>query len=491
MLASIEQVRLEISKNTESDKKSFFGQFLTPATTAQFMADLFSPSTNGVCRLLDPGAGIGSLSGAFLEKYISNKFIFSKIEINAYEIDNFLIKELENTYANCLERIPYIYKIIKKDFIEDAINQIQFNPNNRYTHAILNPPYKKINSHSKHRLLLRQLGIETVNLYSAFVALSISLLAPNGQLVAIVPRSFCNGPYYRSFREFLMEHTAIRQMHLFTSRNTAFKDDNVLQENVIIKLERDGKQGNVIISTSTDDSFSDLVAHSLPFNQIVLPNDPEHFIHIPASKEQNIYQLPLIFSSSLEELGLSVSTGPIVDFRVKSHLSKNIMPGTVPLLYPTHFKDQNTNWPKPEAKKPNAIRRNAETEKWLYPTGYYCVVRRFSSKEEKRRIVASVVEPNVFLKAQMLGFENHLNVFHIKKQSLPEKLARGLALYLNTTAIDHYFRRFSGHTQVNATDLRLLKYPNNETLTTIGTWAMRNKELTQDMIDEKIKSLIT
>ena len=75
---------------------------------------------------------------------------------------------------------------------------------------------------------------------------------------------------------------------------------------------------------------------------------------------------------------------------------------------------------------------NAETDKWLYPNGWYCVVRRFSSKEEKRRIVASVVQPHRFPKAELLGFENHLNVFHERKGGLPESLARGLAVFLST-----------------------------------------------------------
>lgn len=61
--------------------------------------------------------------------------------------------------------------------------------------------------------------------------------------MAIIPRSFCNGPYYRPFREFVLKHAAIRHMHLFESRNKAFKDDDVLQENIIIWLERGGQQG--------------------------------------------------------------------------------------------------------------------------------------------------------------------------------------------------------------------------------------------------------
>jgi adenine-specific DNA-methyltransferase len=90
----------------------------------------------------------------------------------------------------------------------------------------------------------------------------------------------------------------------------------------------------------------------------------------------------------------------------------------------------------------------------------------------------------------MLGFENHLNVFHSGKQGIPEDLARGLAVFLNSTALDEQFRRFSGHTQVNATDLRLLKYPSRETLTRLGVWAKSKGELTQRKIDQKIESLL-
>ena len=54
------------------------------------------------------------------------------------------------------------------------------------------------------------------------------------------------------------------------------------------------------------------------------------------------------------------------------------------------------------------------------------------------------------------GFENHLNYFHENGEGLPLDLAKGLAAFLNSDAVDQYFRIFSGHTQVNATDLRNL-----------------------------------
>lgn len=455
------------------------------------MAGLFYPATDGVCRLLDPGAGIGSLSSAFLERCISGDLSFSNVKITAFEIDKILHKELDNTFASYSERAPLSYEIVGGDFIEEAINRIQFDNSYNFSHAILNPPYKKIKSSSRHRLLLRQVGIETVNLYSAFVALVLALLVPGGQLVAIIPRSFCNGPYYRPFRNFILGRAAIRHMHLFESRNKAFKDDDVLQENIIIMLERGGKQGDVKVTTSTDDSFADLATHVHPFDRIVFPADPERFIHVPTSLERNAIELSTAIRYSLEDIGIQVSTGPVVDFRLKDHLRGMPEPGTVPLLYPGHFKGQRTEWPKTDIRKPNAIHRNVETEKWLFPIGFYCVVRRFSSKEERRRIMASMVRPDTFSDTEMLGFENHLNVFHEGKHGLPEALVRGLVVFLNTTAVDENFRRFNGHTQVNATDLKLMKYPSREVLIALGEKAkgLSNDQQTVDELVQELREL--
>lgn len=490
LLSAIEQTRLRVSRNTGLKRKSQLGQFLTPEITARFMASLFTLGGSPECRLLDAGAGIGSLSCAFLERCIGGELSFRNVGVTAFELDHLIHKELSDSLSSYMNRLPVVYEILGGDFIEQAVNRIQFDSGNGFTHAILNPPYKKISSSSRHRLLLRQAGIETVNLYSAFVALALTMMAPGGQIVAIIPRSFCNGPYYRPFRDYLLERAAIRHMHLFDSRNKAFKDDDVLQENIILLLERDRPQGSVTVTTSTDDRLDDLVTHTHPFNRIVLPDDPERFIHVPTSAERNAIELSDVIRCSLEDLGIKVSTGPVVDFRMREHLRDMPESGTVPLLYPAHFAGQNVEWPKSGIKKPNAIRRNAETEKWLYPNGFYCVVRRFSSKEEKRRVVASVVQPHTFANIEMLGLENHLNVYHENRHGLPEALARGLALYLSTTGVDENFRRSSGHTQVNATDLKMMKYPSRKALIHLGEWVMRCGDLTQTMIDQQLDSLI-
>lgn len=489
--SAVEKTRLRLSKSTGQEKKSRYGQFFTPQRTASFMAGLF-PDGKGRCRLLDAGAGIGSLSAAFLERWQSAGFHFERVELDAFEVDDSLHAYLSKTLEQYKNHSNCIPTIRKADFIHVAADRLAggffADEFEKYTHVILNPPYKKISAHSLHRLAMRKLGIEAVNLYSAFVSLAIALTVLSGQIVAIIPRSFCNGPYYRPFRNFILAHTAIQHIHLFKSRDQTFKDDKVLQENIIIRLERCGQQGPVTVSTSTDDTFVDLRTCEQPFEQIVSPHNPQRFIHVPMTSEGAV-ALNSAVRCTLFDLGVNVSTGPVVDFRLKKYLHKVPRKGSVPLLYPCHFKGTDLAWPILDAKKPNAIVRNNDTERWLYPNGFYCVVRRFSSKEERRRIVASVVSPKALNHAKALGFENHLNLFHENRHGLAEALAYGLAVFLNSTAVDDYFRCFSGHTQVNAADLKFIKYPSRDHLISMGQWAVQRKKLTQEMIDARLAAL--
>lgn len=479
-LRAIDLLRHKANRQLDLKRKAELGQFMTPASLARFMASLFS-ERKGPVRLLDAGAGLGSLTTAFIERWGKNA-----VSVSAYEVDSVLasyLRKILNGFGNG----TFEAKVITRDYIEDAVSRIQCENKPRFTHAILNPPYKKINSGSGHRLLLRQVGIETVNLYSAFVSLAIGLMAERGEIVAIIPRSFCNGLYYKPFREWVIGKTAIERIHLFHSRTSAFNDDDVLQENIIIKLVRGKKQGKVTISTSSDTSFGDLQLHEYSFRDIVHECEEQKFIHVPLGPTQSCINGLSMARRTLEDLGLSVSTGPVVDFRVKEFLRAEPGRGTVPLLYATHFVSGHTKWPR-ETKKPNALVSHPEIRKWLYPNGFYTVVRRFSSKEERRRIVAHVVNPKLF-KADSIGFENHLNVFHANKNGIGANVAHGLSVFLNATAVDDYFRRFSGHTQVNATDLRLLRYPEAKKLEALGRWAQKQVSLTQDSIDEQIEKM--
>ena len=80
-------------------------------------------------------------------------------------------------------------------------------------------------------------------------------------------------------------------------------------------------------------------------------------------------------------------------------------------------------------------------------------------------------------------------MFHDGRKGLSDTLAQGLTVYLNNTIVDEEFRRFNGHTQVNATDLRRIRYPDRTSLIDLGRWAMQRARHTQDDIDEQLERL--
>jgi len=459
------------------ERRQQLGQFFTPEPVADFMASLFDANWEEV-QLLDAGAGNGALTAGLVRRLCGLRTKPYRIHVTAFEIDEGIIPSLQATMGDCRRAcrasgIDFEALVLNEDFIASSVPAVnrdlfaaQLPPFNA---AIVNPPYRKIRSDSVERQLLRSAGIETSNLYTGFLSLIVRLLARQGELVSITPRSFCNGPYFKPFRRELLDSVSLKRLHLFESRSAAFSADEVLQENVIVHAVKSASvPESIVISSSSGDAAAELTRHVLTYDKVVFPNDPEKFIHLVLDEDQvNVREAMTRLSVSLAQLGLSISTGRVVDFRARAYLRKEPGGGTVPLIYPCHFNAGFVDWPKDNSRKPNAIVRGEATEDLLVPSGVYVLTKRFSAKEEKRRIVACIFDPGR-IESAAVGFENHLNYFHIGGQGLPMTIAKGLATFLNSTLVDRYFRQFNGHTQVNATDLRNLTYPTKEELERLG-----------------------
>ncbi len=458
---------------SDFDKRRQLGQVMTPPTVARLMASLIGSVPESV-RILDPGAGTGALTEALVERLMHQSQRPTRVHVAAWEIDESLELSLRATLDRCAEVCFAVgtvmsYEVHCDDFLA-AVTYERLLANGSVSEgtfdiAILNPPYRKIRADSTARLAVRGLGLEVSNLYAGFVAASLASLRHGGELVAITPRSFCNGPYFLDFRRFLFRHASIDRVHLFGSRTEAFKGDGVLQENVIYRAVRAGpRPDQVVISSSIGpDSVASVVAISS--SRFVDPMDGDLFIHIPDSSSRVEAGGG---GNTLDELGLQVSTGRVVDFRSRSFLRQHAEPNSVPLIYPSAFTRGEVRWPPDRTNKPVAIMRAEQTEKLLVPTGHYVLVRRMSSKEERRRVVAAVIEPES-VPASAYAFENHLNYFHSQGAGLHPTLARGLAAFLNSEPVDQAIRQFNGHTQVNAADLRRLRYPTRAELLKLGT----------------------
>lgn len=490
----VDFVRIEAATKLEPNRRSLLGQFFTSSHVARLMASLSSPTPGATVRLLDPGAGVGVLAAAWVTNACALDNPPKAIEVTAYELDPTLLPALRSVVEQSREYgrergVDVSFEIRNEDFVQSAVDALGTRLFGAtwpaFDAAILNPPYKKIRADGSERRLLRDVGLETGNLYAAFVGLTLRALVAGGELVAITPRSFCNGPYFTAFRRDLLHRASLTHIHVFDSRSDAFGDDKVLQENVVFRVERGREQAaSVQIEWSAAGNIDNTVRREVAFTQVVRPGDSDKFIHIAADEwDSRVANLVRALRGSLETLGVQVSTGRVVDFRARGFLSADPQRGTVPLIYPTHLANGQVEWPKLGAKKPNALFRNPDTENLLNATGTYVLAKRFSSKEERRRLVAAVFTPDS-APGEFVAFENHLNYFHRQGRGLPKKLALGLAAYLNSTLLDAYFRTFNGHTQVNATDLRKLPYPKAEQLERI---ADRLTNGSDDSLDEVVE----
>ena len=140
------------------------------------------------------------------------------------------------------------------------------------------------------------------------------------------------------------------------------------------------------------------------------------------------------------DLNIGVSTGPVVDFRLHEHIQQQ--PGKkAPFRCSIRgiSVGPRLNGPKKVSSAATRSNSTATLKNGCIPNGFYTVVRRFSSKEEPTPHRCQRGQARHVLRRAMLGFENHLNVFHENKHGLPENLAHGLAAFLNTTAVDRQF----------------------------------------------------
>jgi adenine-specific DNA-methyltransferase len=476
---ALAELRATLSPSKTEAEKRQLGQFFTPPPLADFIASFFHRSLQH-WRVIDAGAGGGALTLALVRRLTAQEPRPLSFHVTAYEVDADALALLRPSLVACAElcarhRIAFTSEVRTEDFIAHttaALDQALFAPALRtFNAAIVNPPYRKLSVGSPTHRQLASVGVEVTNLYSGFLALLARLLEADAELVAIVPRSFCNGPYFLSFRRDFLARMALRRLHVFESRTAAFVAEAVLQENIILRAERTAlAPATVEISSSRGDLDDAIRSRLLPWSEIVQPEDPQAFIRLPASDSEHAAVASLAgISGTLADLGLKVSTGKVVDFRAREHLRADPEIAAHPLLYPCHFEAGALVWPKLGGKKPNAIAVPPDRADLLIPVATYVVVRRFSAKEERKRIVASLIDPaRLPATTAWLGIENHLNYFHAAGQGLDPALAHGLLAYLNWSVVDAFFRHFNGHTQVNATDLRSLPFPSASTLCSLG-----------------------
>lgn len=469
------------TKDTSISKRKDSGQIFTPKTTAMYMANLFDLSKSEF-SLLDPGSGTGNLLSAVCQRIVNEAAHSINAKIDAFEIDHSVIPYLEQVLDACkdvLEQQGHSlqYNIITDDFIlhnqrylEKSISKRH---NLRYYDAVIsNPPYYKINKESVQAIVLKDFVSGQPNIYSLFMVLSAHMLKMGGEFVFITPRSFCSGLYYEKIRNWFVHNTCINRIHNFESRRNRFVTDNVLQENIILHAVKtdDTNCPPFYISSSFDNTFSDYKEIEVSYRDLIYRKGRASFIRIPTSEtELEVIEAVDSWQCTLKDFGLRMSTGPVVDFRTKENLRNEYLRiKTAPLLWMQNLRGKTIIWPQEGLNKPQAIEINPSTKSILLPVKNYVLIKRFTSKEQTRRVIATPFLETDFRNYNYIGLENHLNYIHRPEGEMTIDEVYGLTAILNTKLVDIFFRVLNGNTQVNATEINLLPLPNIDIIRKIG-----------------------
>ncbi|MEX0701983.1 MAG: Eco57I restriction-modification methylase domain-containing protein [Planctomycetales bacterium] len=475
---------------TSAAHKKCFGQYLTPVPVADFMASLLDCDRDEI-RILDPGAGSGVLACAAAEAIARRDRPPRRLLIDAYESDRELLPILEGSMRYLRARLRRLdialkYRTIGEDFVLEHAAELRRNDSlfrngnghGEYDVVIGNPPYFKLAKSDPRSNAADDVVHGQPNIYALFMAISAAVLAPAGELVFITPRSFASGPYFRRFRERFFTRLKLEALHLFDSRRDAFSRDGVLQENMILKGRarehgaRVDPESSVRISISRGaGDIHGNPCRTLPLSDLLDMHSKDKMLRVPSSEDDDrVISLVDSWAGSLSAYGMQISTGPVVPFRAVELLAMegNIGRHHAPLLWLQNVHAMRVEWPTSARRKPQHISTTSrESLPLLVRDRNYVLLRRFSAKEERRRLTAAPLLEGQ-LGSEWVGIENHLNYIHRPGGSLTKEEAIGLAIIYNSEFMDSYFRILNGSTQVSATEIRRIPLPPHELIVDIG-----------------------
>lgn len=481
-----------IEKKPKSLRKKF-GQFFTSEETATFMANLFnSPSAKTDLRILDAGAGSGVLSAALIEKLQKDNSI-KHITLTCYENDPDILDVLHENLKwikdNSKIQIDYEVKsenyILSQDFDYNGLIGANQKPE-KYDMVIGNPPYMKIAKDAPEAKAMPDVCYGAPNLYFLFASMGVFNLKTDGEMVYIIPRSWTSGAYFKKFRKKFLKECILEHIHLFVSRDKVFDKESVLQETIIIKIKKTGiKPNNICITTSkTSKDFSNITAFKAPYDTVVSGIDKYVFL-VTNSEEVDTIKKLNNWHYTLSELGIPMKTGLTVDFRNKDALRSKDEEKAVPLFYSQHIKNGKVIFPIGKEREYIVTNQSG----LLQDNTNYLFVKRFTAKEERRRLQCGVYLSRRYPKYNKISTQNKINFIGGMKD-LSECIIYGLYVLFNSTLYDSYYRILNGSTQVNSSEINSMPVPSLATIEEMGKSLIASRDISEQSCDKILRNYI-
>lgn len=449
----------QLNLHSRKHKKKH-GQFMTPASAAKLMAiHLSNPIELKTISILEPAAGRGILIAALFDQIVNLDQKPEKIEITSYEIDRTLIAKLfqlkqyiQSELSNT--EIKIIFNIKSEDFLLSQDKK-------KFDLIITNPPYFKIRADDARCKNHRGIIKGQPNIYSLFMSKCSELLAPNGKVCYLTPRSWISGPYFELLRQKLTSELQLTGIHVFNDKNASFPLDQIQQDSIITWFQKKHSRNNEVSVSASEGShdINQRIRRKVNFKNLI-PNFKTGKIIIPQEEKKTT---TLNYKNTLSEIGLRASTGKVVPFRATKLITSEETSNTKPLIWMQHIKRMEISWPL--ERKNEHIISCVDSQKLSIPGGNYVLMRRFSPRQSPEHVIAS---PLLAEHSNSIYIENHVNVISCTTRNLSKEEAIGLADYLNSDQVRDYFLAHSSNTQINAGDINSLPTPPLSTLSRRG-----------------------
>ena len=491
MIDYIEQKTNEYIDQMPKSQRKRYGQFFTSKETAAFMATLITvPEGKDSLSVLDPGAGSGLLSAAMVERLQACDGV-RHLELVCYETDTAVLNLLRDNMTWVCEQstLDITLRIITENYIlsqqTEYNSMIGADPNpDKFDIIIGNPPYMKISKDAPEARAMPDVCYGAPNLYFLFAAMSLFNLKDEGEMVYIIPRSWTSGAYFRLFRQKILTEGSLEHIHLFVSRDKVFEKESVLQETIIIKLKKTTRSPKniTITTTKTNHDFSDLTTFVAPYYLVVSGEDT--YVYLATNSEEvEVLEKLNKWNDTLPSIGLKMKTGLTVDFRNQAALRDCAEEHAVPLFYSQHIKNGLVAFPV--GKEHEYIM--ADQPGLLQPNVNYLFVKRFTSKEETRRLQCGVYLAQRYPEYRQISTQNKIN-FITGMDGLSECVAYGLYVIFNSTLYDSYYRILNGSTQVNSTEVNSMPIPPLRVIESMGRELMRLQDMSVPVCDTILRS---
>lgn len=492
MIDSVFQRTIEYIDQMPKSLRKSYGQFFTSPETAAFMAGMFNIPSQKVISILDPGAGSGILSAALIERMQEVSSV-QEIVLVCYENDPNILGLLKENlkWISDRSRKKILWEIVTDNYILSQLSDYNLMLDARsdppkYDLIIGNPPYKKVAKDAPEALAMPDVCYGAPNLYFLFAAMSLFNLKDEAEMVYIIPRSWTSGAYFKKFREKLFEMGCLEQIHLFVSRDKVFEKESVLQETIIIKVKKTSVRPEMITISSSQSNrdFCEKTVFEVPYTTVV--NGRESYVYLVTNEEEaDTLKILNNLQETLPSIGLRMKTGLTVDFRNREALRDHAEEKAVPLFYSQHIQNGKVVFPTGKEHEYLVTEQSGLHQR----NTNYLFVKRFTAKEEHRRLQCGVYLAKKYPEYREISTQNKIN-FICGLRDLSECIVYGLYVLFNSTVYDRYYRILNGSTQVNSTEINSMPVPPLSMIESMGKELIGAHDMSEETCDRILRGYL-